>query len=208
MLLYILYQWSVDTYSSWLQVRVHFHSSFSGNHPGHNLCALLCQESKSCWTILRQTNLQLHVQRQYYLIAFQHTMLAYLCNVNGVSARTLISMLWNVFELHVFMTYGWPLRNAIQYSLIWNLVPSKRKSFRAARTNFVFIALMLLTLFLVIIIIGFAIARYSNHKLLHHNQNSSTHTCMHNGTHPLPLHRNIMYYFEFSINADLYHCAS
>lgn len=46
-----------------------------------------------------------------------------------------------------------------KYSLLWNLVPSKRGTFRSAKTNFLFLLLMLGALFLFLVPIGFAVAR-------------------------------------------------
>lgn len=47
----------------------------------------------------------------------------------------------------------------LQYSLIYNLTPDKRGTFRAARTNFLFILLMLFALFLILLPIGYIIGR-------------------------------------------------
>lgn len=46
-----------------------------------------------------------------------------------------------------------------QYSLMWNLTPDKRGAFKAARTNFLFILLMLVALFIILLPIGYIIAK-------------------------------------------------
>ena len=46
-----------------------------------------------------------------------------------------------------------------QYSLIWNLVPSKRGAFKATKTNFLFLFLMLAVLLASLIPIGYSVAR-------------------------------------------------
>ena len=50
---------------------------------------------------------------------------------------------------HVFLL-------SLQYSLIYNLTPDKRGTYRAARTNFLFMLLLLVTLFLFLIPVGYA----------------------------------------------------
>ena len=47
----------------------------------------------------------------------------------------------------------------LQYSLMYNLTPDKRGAFRAARTNFLFILLMLISLFLILLPIAYIIAK-------------------------------------------------
>ena len=47
----------------------------------------------------------------------------------------------------------------LQFSLMWNLVPSKRGAFKATRTNFLFLFLMLAVLLGSFIPIGYAVAR-------------------------------------------------
>lgn len=47
----------------------------------------------------------------------------------------------------------------LQYSLMWNLVPSERGTFKATRTNFLFLFLMLIVLLASLVPIGYTVAR-------------------------------------------------
>lgn len=59
---------------------------------------------------------------------------------------------------HVY-TPPLPSPSSPQYSLIWNLVPSKRGAFKATKTNFLFLFLMLAVLLASLIPIGYSVAR-------------------------------------------------
>ena len=54
-----------------------------------------------------------------------------------------------------------PIPCPLQYSLIWNLTPDKRATFRAARTNFLFVFLLLLSLFVILVPVGVTVSRYN-----------------------------------------------
>ena len=44
---------------------------------------------------------------------------------------------------------------------MWNLEPERRGIFKAARTNFLFLLLLLVTLFGALVPVGFAVAKYA-----------------------------------------------